>query len=106
MKIIVNNIQYLFYYRVIGQTKIKRLLAYSAVNHIGFILIAFASGYDIKNKGIALAATNVAIVRDLHCWQMNLQWNPYAAFATYIFNINVKASSLQDLKLTKRGQRF
>ena len=68
--------------------------------------ITFASGYDIKNKGIALAATNVAIVRDLHCWQMNLQWNPYAAFATYIFNINVKASSLQDLKLTKRGQRF
>lgn len=68
--------------------------------------ITFASGYDIKNKGMAVAATNVAIVRDLHCWQMNLQWNPYSNFATYIFNINVKASSLQDLKLTKRGQSF
>lgn len=36
----------------IGQTKIKRLLAYSAVNHIGFILIAFASGYDSNPSAI------------------------------------------------------
>jgi len=36
----------------IGQTKIKRLLAYSAVNHIGFILIAFASGYDTNPSAI------------------------------------------------------
>jgi len=40
----------------IGQTKIKRLLAYSAVNHIGFILIAFAAGYDTNPSILAIQA--------------------------------------------------
>lgn len=64
----------------------------------------FSSGYDILAKKIAVGATSVSIVRDLHCWQMNMNWYPFSSFQTFIFNINVKASSLQDLKLTKRGQ--
>jgi lipopolysaccharide export system protein LptA len=66
--------------------------------------VVFGSGYDILTKKIALGATSMSVVRDLHCWQMNIAWFPFAATQTFIFNINVKATSLQDLKLTKRGQ--
>jgi lipopolysaccharide assembly outer membrane protein LptD (OstA) len=66
--------------------------------------ITYSSGYDILAKQIAVGATSMSVVRDLHCWQMNIAWYPFSSFQTFLFNINVKASSLQDLKLTKRGQ--
>jgi len=66
--------------------------------------IVFGTGVDFLKKQISLNATRFSIYRDLHCWQMNMTWNPFNPYATYTFNINVKASSLSDLKVTKRGQ--
>ena len=66
--------------------------------------VVFSSGYDILTKKMAIGATSMSVMRDLHCWQMNIAWYPFAATQTFIFNIAVKAPSLQDLKLTKRGQ--
>ena len=66
--------------------------------------VTFGSGFDILTQKITVGATNMSVMRDLHCWQMNIAWYPFAATQTFIFNIAVKASSLQDLKLTKRGQ--
>jgi hypothetical protein len=66
--------------------------------------VVFASGYDILTKKMSIGATSMSVMRDLHCWQMNIAWYPFAATQTFIFNIAVKAPSLQDLKLTKRGQ--
>lgn len=60
----------------------------------------FNSGYDFKNNG--LTPMNIAIYRDLHCWDMSINWVPYGAYKSYSVTLKVKASILQDLKLSKR----
>ena len=62
--------------------------------------VTFSSGYDFDSKKFNEARVN--IVRDLHCWQMTLQWVPYGRFQSYNFTIVAKSSLLQDLKLTKQ----
>jgi lipopolysaccharide assembly outer membrane protein LptD (OstA) len=62
--------------------------------------IQFNSGYDFKAKNIAY--TSFAIYRDLHCWDMSASWIPFGAYQSYSIDIKVKASVLQDLKLSKR----
>ncbi len=44
----------------------------------------------------------VAVIRDLHCWVMRLDWVPFGPQQSYEFFIGVKAQILQDLKLTRR----
>jgi len=61
--------------------------------------LTFNSGYDFQNK--AFTETRLSINRDLHCWQFNFNWVPFGRFQSYNVNINVKASILQDLKLSK-----
>ena len=41
------------------------------------------------------------IYRDLHCWEMSLEWAPNPGFDYYKFEIRIKDRILQDLKLTK-----
>jgi lipopolysaccharide assembly outer membrane protein LptD (OstA) len=60
----------------------------------------FNSGYDFQNNG--LTPMNIGIYRDLHCWDMSFNWVPYGAYKSYSVTIKVKASILQDLKLSKR----
>lgn len=62
--------------------------------------IQFNSGYDFKAKN--LSYTSFAIYRDLHCWDMSASWIPFGAYQSYSIDIKVKASVLQDLKLSKR----
>ena len=62
--------------------------------------IGFRSGYDFKNKGVSY--TSVDIFRDLHCWEMHMNWIPIGAWKSYNLTIKVKAPILQDLKLTKK----
>jgi hypothetical protein len=66
--------------------------------------IAGSSGYDFQNKKITF--TTVDIVRDLHCWTFKLTWIPIGFRQSFFFQINVKASVLQELKLTKRREWF
>lgn len=62
--------------------------------------ISFGSGYDfILNKA---TYTTVDIYRDLHCWEASLHLVPFGTHKAYMFQINVKASMLKDLKLAKR----
>lgn len=58
-------------------------------------------GYDIFNKEIVVP--NVNIARDLHCWTMNFNWIPLGNYRSYRFEIRVKSSQLQDVKVTKQG---
>ena len=60
----------------------------------------FNSGYDFQNNG--LTPMNIGIYRDLHCWDMSVNWVPYGAYKSYSVTLKVKASILQDLKLSKR----
>jgi lipopolysaccharide assembly outer membrane protein LptD (OstA) len=58
------------------------------------------SGYDFQLKDFTY--TSIDIYRQLHCWEMGFKWIPFGVRQSYIFNINVKASVLQDLKLTRK----
>lgn len=66
--------------------------------------VIFSSGYDIKNK--QWSYTSLSFYRDLHCWEMRLNWVPLGGFTYWNFQINVKASVLQDLKLTKKNDYY
>ncbi|MBK7212366.1 MAG: LPS-assembly protein LptD [Bacteroidales bacterium] len=58
------------------------------------------TGYDFENKDFAF--TQFSIYRNLHCWEMRFNWIPYGYQKSWNFQINVKSSVLQDLKLTKK----
>ena len=59
--------------------------------------IDVTTGYDIQNKNFSY--TQIGIYRDLHCWEMRLNWIPLGYRKGWNFQINVKAAALQDLKL-------
>jgi lipopolysaccharide assembly outer membrane protein LptD (OstA) len=62
--------------------------------------VGFNSWYDFTAKRFTNFGVN--IYRDLHCWEMRLNWVPFGYQESYFFQINVKSSILQDLKLMKR----
>lgn len=62
--------------------------------------IAFNSGYDFVQKDFSYTSLN--IYRDLHCWEMSFNWVPFGFRQSYTIDIRVKASVLQDLKLTRK----
>ncbi|QNK64506.1 LPS-assembly protein LptD [Pedobacter sp. PAMC26386] len=62
--------------------------------------VQFTSGYDFRTSG--LSPTSFAIYRDLHCWDMSINWIPIGMYKSYNLTIKVKASILQDLKLSKQ----
>ncbi|WP_051313497.1 putative LPS assembly protein LptD [Sporocytophaga myxococcoides] len=62
--------------------------------------IGFNSGYDVTNE--AITYTQINVYRDLHCWEMRFNWIPFGYRQSYSFDINVKASVLQDLKLNRK----
>jgi hypothetical protein len=63
-------------------------------------MVRYNSGYDFESR--QFTQTNLGISRDLHCWQMALDWVPFGRFQSYNFTIAVKASVLKDLKLERR----
>jgi hypothetical protein len=63
--------------------------------------ITYSSGYDFKGKAITM--TNLGIRRDLHCWEMVLNWIPIGTtMKGWNFTIRAKASVLGDLKYERR----
>ena len=66
--------------------------------------VGFTSRYDITSSKLTSFTANIS--RDLHCWEMRLNWIPFGAQESYFFQINVKSSILQDLKLIKRNDFY
>jgi hypothetical protein len=62
--------------------------------------ITYTTGYDIAMKQITM--TSLGFVRDLHCWEMSLNWIPAGSAKSWQFTIRVKASMLSDLKYDRR----
>jgi hypothetical protein len=58
--------------------------------------IEVATGYDFQQKDFTYTA--IKLYRDLHCWEMKFTWIPFGYRTGWEFQINVKASVLQDLK--------
>ncbi|HIA37209.1 MAG TPA: hypothetical protein EYN89_10900 [Flavobacteriales bacterium] len=50
--------------------------------------------------------TSIDIYRDLHCWEMNFNYIPFGLRQSYNFEIKVKSSILQDLKLTRKREWY
>ncbi len=66
--------------------------------------VEVASGYDFVAKDFSYTTLN--FYRDLHCWEMSFRWVPFGTRKSYEFQINVKSSVLQDLKLSRRREYF
>lgn len=62
------------------------------------------TGYDAQSNEIT--QTMIGIARDLHCWQMNVNWIPFGKFTSYNIDIRVKSSLLSDLKVSRRRSFF
>ena len=66
--------------------------------------ITMRGSFDFDKKEIA--APQVTIFRDLHCWEMNFTWNPLGYYRGFRFEIRMKAPELQDIKLTKSSDFY
>lgn len=62
--------------------------------------IGATSGWDFTRNDFTYTALNIN--RDLHCWQLAINWIPYGPRQSYNLTLNVKSSVLQDLKLNRR----
>ncbi len=66
--------------------------------------VGFSSGYDFYAKDVTLTSLN--IIRDLHCWDLTVNWIPFGTYQRYSVLLKVRSSVLQDLKLTKRREYY
>lgn len=66
--------------------------------------VTFDSGWNFDTNSFAI--TRFGIYRDLHCWDMSFSWVPFGTQQSYSVDIKVKASVLQDLKLSKRKNYY
>ncbi len=62
--------------------------------------ITYSSGYDFTGREITVS--QIAVTRDLHCWDMAFSWLPTGYIKMWTFSIRVKASVLADLKYERR----
>lgn len=63
--------------------------------------IQYNTNFDIRAGKLAI--TSFSIYRDLHCWDLNVQWVPFGLYKSYNVTLKVKSAILQDLKLSKRN---
>ena len=63
--------------------------------------IAYRARFDMVKRD--LVSHNVSVNRDLHCWELSLNWTPGGIGQGVYFKLNVKSPTLKDLKLEKKG---
>lgn len=66
--------------------------------------LVFNSSYDFRAKGFG--PSQFSFTRDLHCWQMSFDWQPFGQFQSYFFRFNANASTLRDLKVERRRTTY
>jgi len=62
--------------------------------------VGFNSGWDFERSDFTYTALNIN--RDLHCWQLAINWIPFGQRQSYNITLSVKSAVLQDLKLNRR----
>ncbi len=62
--------------------------------------ITMNTNYDFVMK--KLTYTSARIYKDLHCWEMELNFAPFGDYKFFYFKINAKSTILGDLKYDKR----
>ena len=66
--------------------------------------VSVSSGFDITNKNIT--RTDIAIVRDLHCWQLEFKWTPVGFQKGFFMTIYVTSQQFNWLRLQKQKGFF
>ncbi|HEY2584087.1 MAG TPA: putative LPS assembly protein LptD [Mucilaginibacter sp.] len=64
--------------------------------------VQYSTSYDLRALKLS-GVPQFSIYRDLHCWDLNIQWSPFGYYKSYNVTLRVKATILQDLKLSKRS---
>jgi lipopolysaccharide assembly outer membrane protein LptD (OstA) len=101
------SINYNYNYNKTGYARSQVVQALNANGDVSLTenwKITYGTGYDFVSK--ALTYTQLGIHRDLHCWDMNINWVPVAyggRGGMFSFEIRARSSILQELKLSKRG---
>ena len=104
------NANFSYNFTVNNQTKDKtrrfvQTLQFSGdVNLTSKWKVGITSGYDFVNNDISY--TSMSIYRDLHCWEFSMTWVPFGVQQMWSFDLKVKSSILQDLKLSRRKNAF
>ena len=80
---------------------------------VGVLSDRLASGPQLQETmrldgvdAISLVSHTFSIYRDLHCWEMSINWTPNGYASGLYLRINVKSPSLKDLKFEQRGGTF
>ena len=100
------NLSYSFFYSNTGviTTTTNTLNLNGDVNITPKWKIQYTSGFDLQQGRVS--TTSLSIYRDLHCWDLSFQWIPFGYYKFYSVDLKVKASVLQDLKLSKRKDYY
>ena len=97
---LTNNPTYINYVMNDYRTTVQTLGLTGSINLSPKWKLSAQTGWDFESKKISY--TSLTVYRDLHCWEMRFNVIPYGTYKSWNFQINVKASALQDLKLTKK----
>lgn len=65
--------------------------------------VTYSTQFDLKTRKVI--SSNLNLVRDLHCWQGRLTWNPRGLGKGFYLWIGIKASQLRDIKIEQRKGR-
>ena len=76
----------------------------STIQATKFWRIQYNARFDLINQN--LVSHTFSIYRDLHCWEMSINWTPNGYASGLYLRINVKSPSLKDLKFEQRGGTF
>ncbi len=65
--------------------------------------LSISGQYDLLEK--IIVDQQYSLHRNLHCWEMQLNWTPSGFRKGFYLRINIRAPNLQDIKIEKRGGR-
>lgn len=66
--------------------------------------VQYSARFDLLERSVT--SHDFRVYRDLHCWELIFSWTPGGFGRGYYLRINVKAPSLEDLKLESWGGRY
>ena len=66
--------------------------------------IQYNARFDLINQ--SLVSQTFSVYRDLHCWELSLNWTPNGYASGLYLKLNVKSPNLRDLKIEQRGGAF
>jgi hypothetical protein len=96
------NYNFSYANQYIGTSVANTLMLSGDVNITQKWKVQYTTNYDIRARQLG-SATSFSIYRDLHCWDLSVQWLPFGYYKSYNVTLRVKSTILQDLKLSKKS---